>query len=219
MTQLTNAFYIISTALLIPVMLVLLVQLVQVLLNAGALIQEFVSRSSESQQRSKLARALEGNSHPLPEITGKSLVPTTVRKLVLSQGDQARQDYYLRQAEIAWNGRVEPLKNMTKLGPALGLMGTLIPLGPALVGLAVGDIATMSQNLVIAFATTVVGLLVGMVASTMTSIRRRWYQQDAALLSFAAERLAANPHSPIQANAKQFLNDDACCTGELASCT
>ncbi len=40
-------------------------------------------------------------------------------------------------------------------------MGTLIPLSPALEGLANGDVATLTDNLRLAFSITVLGLLVG----------------------------------------------------------
>jgi hypothetical protein len=72
-------------------------------------------------------------------------------------------------------------------------MGTLIPLGPALVGLAAGNLQMMSENLVIAFATTVVGLLVGTLAGTIVGTKKRWYRADAALVGFALSRLSRAP--------------------------
>lgn len=203
MSQLTNIFFIISTALLIPVMLVQLYQLLQVLLTTGAVLQELIGRSTEKQEQKQLLEALEQKRSKLPVPQSSSLIGHTVRKLIEAQSDTACRDYYLREAEMEWHRRIEPLRNLTKLGPAMGLMGTLIPLGPALVGLASGDIATMSQNLVIAFATTVVGLLVGMIATTLSSVRRTWYQKDAALLAFAAERIQAS------ANISSRLTEDS----------
>ncbi len=64
--------------------------------------------------------------------------------------------FSISRADLEWQKRLETLRAYIRNGPALGLMGTLIPLGPALVGLAVGDIQTMSTNLVIAFSTTVI---------------------------------------------------------------
>jgi len=84
---------------------------------------------------------------------------------------------------------VERIGALARRGPALGLMGTLIPLGPALVGLAAGNLQMMSENLVIAFATTVVGLLVGTLAGAVVAAKHRWYRADAALLAFAAGRV------------------------------
>ena len=57
--------------------------------------------------------------------------------------------------------RLERTRLLVRAGPALGLMGTLIPLSPALAGLAEGDVAELSSNLRLAFSITVLGLLVG----------------------------------------------------------
>lgn len=77
-----------------------------------------------------------------------------------------------------------------RLGPMLGLAGTLIPIGPALVALSTGDIETLARQLVVAFGTTVVGLLVGGGCSVVHTCRRSWYAQDLDDASFVLERLA-----------------------------
>ena len=69
--------------------------------------------------------------------------------------------------------RLERSRILVRMGPALGLMGTLIPLSPALAGLADGDVATLTENLRIAFGVTVVGLLVGAIAFATSSTSRR----------------------------------------------
>ncbi|MDE7077919.1 MAG: MotA/TolQ/ExbB proton channel family protein, partial [Alistipes sp.] len=67
-----------------------------------------------------------------------------------------------------------------------GLMGTLIPMGPALVGLAAGDIASMAYNMQVAFATTVVGLFASAVGFITQQIKQRWYLQGMTDLEFVA---------------------------------
>ena len=71
----------------------------------------------------------------------------------------------------------------------LGLMGTLIPLSPALVGLAEGDIAKLSENLVTAFSVTVLGLLIGGVAFVVSIVRDRMYSQDISDMEYLLELL------------------------------
>jgi biopolymer transport protein ExbB/TolQ len=71
-------------------------------------------------------------------------------------------------------------------------MGTLIPLGPALVGLAEGDLATLANNMIIAFSTTVVGVLISLIALAINSAKKSWYREDSILVNFTAERLSAN---------------------------
>ncbi len=99
--------------------------------------------------------------------------------------------------------RLERTRVLVRFGPALGLMGTLIPLSPALAGLADGDVETLTENLRIAFGVTVIGLLVGAIAFTISLVRDRLYAQDysdveyvaAMLISGSGENLPVGQHS------------------------
>jgi biopolymer transport protein ExbB/TolQ len=82
--------------------------------------------------------------------------------------------------------RLGPTRVLVRAGPALGLMGTLIPLSPALTGLANGNTAALSQNLRIAFSVTVVGLLIGAVAFGLSLARDQMYSQDLSDLQYVA---------------------------------
>ncbi len=73
--------------------------------------------------------------------------------------------------------RLERVDLLARSGPVLGLMGTLIPLGPGLTALGSGNIDILATALTVAFDTTVIGLLVGLVAYVLGRIRRRWYEQ------------------------------------------
>lgn len=73
--------------------------------------------------------------------------------------------------------RLERIDLFARSGPILGLMGTLIPLGPGLTALGTGNIDILATALTVAFDTTVVGLLIGLVAYTIGRIRRRWYDE------------------------------------------
>ena len=76
---------------------------------------------------------------------------------------------------------------LLKMGPMLGLMGTLIPMGPALVGLSTGDIASMAYNMQVAFATTVVGLFSAAIGFVTKQTKNRWYTEDMSNLEFMAD--------------------------------
>lgn len=74
-------------------------------------------------------------------------------------------------------GRIVKQTDMiAKLGPILGLLGTLIPLGPGIIALGQGDTLTLAESLLTAFDTTVVGLTLAAVAMVISSIRRGWYK-------------------------------------------
>ncbi len=93
--------------------------------------------------------------------------------------------------ELEMHARIERLGIMAKTGPMLGLIGTLIPLQPALAGLARGDMQAMGANLQIGFTTTVIGLLAGGTCYAIGVIYRNWFQQDISDLNFLTAIWAA----------------------------
>ncbi|WP_017942374.1 MULTISPECIES: MotA/TolQ/ExbB proton channel family protein [unclassified Thioalkalivibrio] len=99
-----------------------------------------------------------------------------VRRLELS-GDAERLAYRARR-------RIDRADLLARIGPMLGLMGTLIPLGPGLAAMGRGELEILAQAVTVAFNTTVLGLLVGILGFLLGRLRRRWY--DAAM-----ERLEA----------------------------
>jgi len=197
MNQITHVFYILSNALLIPVMLLLLFSLLRVLMQCGRTLQEYLSRSQQKEERKAVEQAIQQNKTEWPELSESGELISGIKQIQSAREDLPRIAYTISQLEMHWQRKVDQLRGMVRLGPSLGLMGTLIPLGPALVGLAVGDIQTMSNNLVIAFSTTVLGLFVGMMAGYLVTIRKHWYQADLSLLNFAAERLCALADQPV----------------------
>jgi biopolymer transport protein ExbB/TolQ len=95
----------------------------------------------------------------------------------------------LAETEMLATKRLDRTRLWIRLGPIIGLITTLIPISPALVGLAKGDLVTLSNNLVIAFSTTVVGLLISGLAFVMSSTRERVYMQDISDIEYALELL------------------------------
>ena len=76
---------------------------------------------------------------------------------------------------------------LAKLGPMIGLLGTLIPLGPGIIALGQGDTLTLSQSLLTAFDTTIAGLIVAAAALIISGIRRGWYNGYMSVLETAME--------------------------------
>ncbi|MEN6293644.1 MAG: MotA/TolQ/ExbB proton channel family protein, partial [Methanobacterium sp.] len=64
----------------------------------------------------------------------------------------------------------------------MGLMGTLIPLGPGLSALGTGDINSLAQALILAFNTTIAGLAAGSVGFIISRYRKKWYADDLSIL-------------------------------------
>lgn len=82
----------------------------------------------------------------------------------------------LAAEELALARRVEKTDLLVRLGPALGLAGTLIPLGPGLAALGRGEVQVLAEALTVAFDTTVLGIVIGAAAFVLSSVRRRWYE-------------------------------------------
>lgn len=95
----------------------------------------------------------------------------------------------LQEYEFYTVKRLERTRILVRLGPMLGLMGTLIPLSPALVGLASGNVQELSDNLVTAFSITVLGLLIGGLAFLVSIVRDRLYSQDISDMEYLLELL------------------------------
>lgn len=80
----------------------------------------------------------------------------------------------LQQEEIAVAGCLDRTRLFVRIGPRLGLAGTIIPLGPALQSLLDGDMAGMVNHLVVGFGAVVCGLVMSGVSYFITLVRERW---------------------------------------------
>ena len=88
--------------------------------------------------------------------------------------------------------RIERSDFLARIAPMLGLMGTLIPLGPGLAALGSGELSILTTAMSVAFDTTVLGLLVGIIGFVLGRIRRRWY--DDALRCMEAQNACGGAH-------------------------
>ena len=75
------------------------------------------------------------------------------------------------------NNRLRYTDIITRIGPTLGLMGTLIPMGPGLAALGAGDINTLATSLTLAFNTKIVGIGSGALCYVLGKIRKSWYDK------------------------------------------
>ncbi len=193
MNIISDILYWISTGLLVPVIILLIVLFGRALLLVGSFYGQYLSiRKTEALLRNELNALTPATvmelADKLPE-KSSSLVISYIRQVLQAHESPAQIQRLLANFEIAADKDLAISKTLTKLGPILGLMGTLIPMGPALAGLASGDIASMAYNMQIAFATTVVGLVAGAVGFLTQQVKQRWYLQDMTNLEFLSELL------------------------------
>lgn len=185
----------IATALRVPVLLAAVLILLLCALELGRFCSELWRRRVRARDvdLSQLAgRAIADPANaPLyaysapGAIAAEALVE--VSRAAHAPDSPAATERALARYELAVQRRLDRTRLLVRAGPALGLMGTLIPLAPGLAALGNGDVASLAENLRDAFGATVVGLLVGTVAFALTLARTRMYTEDLVALEQAVE--------------------------------
>jgi biopolymer transport protein ExbB/TolQ len=192
----------VASALLVPVLLLALFALAVTIFEAGALIGELLQRRGRSFARIEHATA-EGRAaidrgdrnaaaHALEPVARSNAMGRTLHAVIATTGRPDQRDRaakLLADFDYGSLKRLERTRMLVRAGPALGLMGTLIPLSPALSALAKGDVASLSNNLRVAFSVTVLGLLIGALAFGISLIRDRLYGQDLSDLEYVTAGL------------------------------
>lgn len=145
-----------SSILLWPVIILLFYSFFRSLYVLGAFFVEYLERS---QRKADFVQALWMDTQEIP-------------------GKEER----LLKVEYGVAERLDQSRLWLRLGPILGLCGTLIPLGPGLLALAQNDLNTLSGNLIVAFGTTVLGMVSGGIHYFILLYRQRWYDFDFAHL-------------------------------------
>ncbi|HJC18071.1 MotA/TolQ/ExbB proton channel family protein [uncultured Alistipes sp.] len=199
MNYISDILYWISTGLLVPVIVLLIFFFGRSLLLIGSFFGQYlairrtaalVGRELETLDRQNVATLAER----LPRRNPSPMV-TCLNRLLEARDNAPQRQRLLAEFEIEADKDLAISKTLSKMGPMLGLMGTLIPMGPALVGLSTGDIASMAYNMQVAFATTVVGLFAAAIGFITQQVKQRWYLQDLARLEFIDGLLNENSTS------------------------
>ncbi|MFH2000056.1 MAG: MotA/TolQ/ExbB proton channel family protein [Planctomycetota bacterium] len=198
MSELYNSLYIISTGLLIPVIVGLFLLLALSLSCLGGTTREYITRlKCRSVVRALLRRGLDADPESRMDILTDVMKITRAPDFLLwfiseikgPRFDRLAMEKVVDDIEININKEISKVTLFTRIGPMLGLMGTLIPLGPALVALSTRNIDEMARNLVVAFTTTVIGLCIGCLAFLISIIKKNWYAQDLSDIRFLLERI------------------------------
>lgn len=187
----------ISNGLLVPVVILLIL----LFLRAIVLIGTFFGQYMAIRRTASIIDTCLGDNPKLGELysslpeRSSSLVINYMRRLIDARADSALVQRLLADFEIAADKDLGVSKTLVKLGPMLGLMGTLIPMGPALVGLATGDIGSMAYNMQVSFATTVIGLFSAAIGFITQQVKQRWYLQDMTNLEYISNIIANEKES------------------------
>ena len=177
---LTSTLYHISNALLVPVIIALLAMLLWSTLLLGGFVREWYDRRKVKPFLDSVVATARRGTPSSSVWRDVATAPSGLPKRFVQFVDGEYHDPKILEQALTHleNDIASSLARhsfITRLSPILGLMGTLIPLGPALSGLANGNMQALSGNLIVAFTATVVGLLVSGVAYGMGLARRVWY--------------------------------------------
>ena len=187
MSNITQILNWISSSLLLPVTVLLLIGLAFSLVSLGAFFADSYILLKERKLRRKIMEALRTGEDVDMQCEG-GLFCERIRRLEELEWDALECEKIIAEWGGLYERRLERSRFLAKVGPMLGLMGTLIPMGPALAGLASGDIASMAYNMQIAFATTVLGCCIAGISILVLSVRKHDYADEIACLQYVLDR-------------------------------
>ena len=193
MKVISEVMFWISNGLLIPVVVGLLVLFVLSVLQLGGL---FGARQRYQRRLKRYGVLMDGlkiqGLAPLTAQLEKANGATPFEQVALQtrKADEAERNYLIGNYELELERRLSQPKVLTKFGPILGLMGTLIPMGPALVGLSTGDVGSMAYNMQVAFATTVLGMFASGVGYLALQMLRSYNHRDLVWLDYINDTLS-----------------------------
>ena len=181
----------------VPVVIVLLILGAVTLILAGTLVAEFFSehRHLKVCMPELMDQIEEGNldvkeciaNGGLLKRQKKALLEITNHKEMSNFTREALAVRLLEEEDSHYDTIVRFSDLIIKLGPVLGLLGTLIPLGPGIIALGQGDTLLLSQSLMTAFDTTIAGLVCAAIATVISTVRKKWYDNYHSVLETLME--------------------------------
>lgn len=195
--RLTDVLRAVSTSLEIPVVAILILLITGAVALLGWLIAEFMTERRHLKiELPKLLDEIHSGTGPIQDtISGSGLLKSQKKALIElinhpQFNDTMREALAVRlidQEQEKYDKVLKLSELVARLGPMLGLLGTLIPLGPGIIALGQGDTYTLSVSLLTAFDTTIGGLSAAAVATVVSTVRRSWYKEYISILEVLAQ--------------------------------
>jgi len=198
---LTSMLNMISQSLQIPVIIFLVIFAIFAVLAIGGLISEYTSRKKVTPD------IIEELIYSISNAASPDEIKNIIKNASIYESQKVVLIKILRSSSLSADSRhalakkliefeenkfsktIEKTDVVTRIGPTLGLMGTIIPMGPGLAALGGGDVNTLANAIIVAFDTTVVGIGSGAVAYFVSKVRRRWYEEYLSNLDALADAL------------------------------
>ncbi len=196
---LENGLFALGQVLRLPVILMLWICVALMLYYVGTYLVEAVARRRDRagfdlkrwlQQGQVLDTADDAREATLPAELAQLLaaVRQLDRKQALHHGGL---ENVVAEAEERLRHSLDGPRALVKIGPSLGLIGTLIPMGSSLAAMAGGNMTAMAGQMVVAFTSTIIGLATGTVAYGLVALRQNWVSASIREQRYLAEVVVA----------------------------
>lgn len=195
--SLENGLFALGQVLRFPVMTLLWLCVAAALFAVGRMLVDFVARRRERQHFDIDAWLADGTVL-VSDTERRARLPLELRQLleriqVIAQPGRGLHggalEHLVLEAEERGKAPLAMPRLLVKVGPSLGLLGTLIPMGTALAALSTGNLEAMAGQMVVAFTTTIVGLACGTVAFVALAVRQNWVTQTVREQRYLADRV------------------------------
>lgn len=163
LTQIEATLYSVSGVFLLPVLVLIGISLLYAFVSLGMFAQEIWQRARHT-YRSRLA-------------------------VFAKEGQPAQHYKHSDDLELWIMKRLECLRLVSRAAPMLGLVATMIPMGPALLALTNNDAAAVGRNMVVAFSSVILALIAASMTYVVLTVRRRWLLQELRQIELARERI------------------------------
>jgi biopolymer transport protein ExbB/TolQ len=194
---LENGLFALGQVLRLPVFALLWVCVASAVFMAGSCVVDFAARRRERRAFDVMAWLKGGPAIGAPE--GRRLtLPASLRRLLTdveraraegTLGDGGLEHLVLEREERARRS-LNWARVMVRVGPSIGLLGTLIPMGSSLASMATGNLEAMAGQMVVAFTSTIIGLATGTLAYVVAAVRHNWVTETIREQRYLAERVA-----------------------------
>ncbi len=184
--HLQELLHVAAQGMLYPVIAVLIILIIYgIALVASLLVEAILERRHFKVKMPELLEAIHAaGREELPQLIEqsgltkqqKAALTTLAAHLTLPEETRvALAKRLLAEQEEAYTKVVSRTDLVSKIAPMIGLMGTLVPLGPGIVAMGQGQTDVLASSIEVAFDTTVAGLLVAIIGLLISRFRRRWY--------------------------------------------
>jgi biopolymer transport protein ExbB/TolQ len=167
-----QTMYQLSDFFMAPVLLLISALFIYALFASGQFFAQTLQRRTNKTQFEQLLLSNLGEKKQL------SLAGYTLAQLANKKPNVSKD-----QLDVAALCDLEGVRNVSRLAPMLGLIATMVPMGPALKSLADGNIQGISDNLIIAFSSVIFGLVIASITFWIASVKKRWLAEELVALT------------------------------------